>query len=89
MSPVDVINTTFSERMKTYGISTDETDNKEEQNELASRLSTMTDAQLDAAAYTFSYDFFNETTEVHDVYPNSIWKDKDMRDLMVKGSDVG
>ena len=84
MSPVDVINTTFSERMKTYGIWTDEVDNKEEQNELASRLSMMTDAQLDAAAYTFLYDFFNETTEVHDVYPDSIWEDKDMRDLMLQ-----
>jgi aspartate 1-decarboxylase len=52
MSTVDVINTTFRERMKTYSILTDEIDNEKEQNKLASKLSMMTDAQLDAAAYT-------------------------------------
>lgn len=84
MSTVDVINTTFRERMKTYSILTDEIDNEKEQNKLASKLSMMTDAQLDAAAYTFSYNFLEETTKVHDVYPDSIWKDKDMRDLMLQ-----
>ena len=82
MSPVDVINTTFNERMRKYGILVDNVTTIRPGR--SSKLQSMSDAQLDAAAYTFSYDFMDEETKVQDVYANTIFGDKDMRDLMLQ-----
>ena len=82
ISPVDVINTTFSERMREYGIDTDDTLSSKPT--FSSKLKSMTDAQLDAAAYSYSYDFMDEETEVENIYADSIFGDKDMRDLMLQ-----
>eukprot|EP00956_Cyclotella_meneghiniana_P031618 scaffold83477_cov103-Cyclotella_meneghiniana.AAC.1 len=48
------------------------------------RLSVLSDAQLDAAAFTHEYDFYNECTDTPIHIANTCWGDEGIRTMMLQ-----
>ena len=78
--PTDIVENTFIERLASYGI-TQQPDASPDKNQ---KLSMFTDAQLDVAAYSHVYDFYNETEEEPVHIANTHWGDEDIRSLMLQ-----
>lgn len=84
MSPVHAVTKTFCQRMESYGIS-DTTRPPQQLLENAHlRDASITNAQLDAAAYCYSYDVLANCDEAPVHYENTVWNDSEMRELLLQ-----
>ena len=80
-SPTDLVENTFSQKLMSYGITTTPGADSDKKNQ---RLSMFTDAQLDVAAYSHIYDFYNENTSEPVHIANTHWSDEGIRTLMLQ-----
>lgn len=78
-APTDVVENTFIEKLSSYRIMQHPVSTSGENR----KLSMFTDAQLDVAAYSHVYDFYNENSNpVHIANPH--WADEGIRTLMLQ-----
>ena len=80
-SPNYFVESTLSKKLRSYGIDstvTSQPANSEEER----KLSCVTDAQLDVAAYSYIYDFHAENGELPMHIANTEWADDEFRSLL-------
>lgn len=80
-TPTFFVENTLSEKLRSYGIDTTLTPQPVGSTE-ERKLSCMTDAQLDVAAYSYMYDFHSENGQLPVHIANTQWADDEFRSLL-------
>ena len=79
-TPTHFVEKTFSQRLESYGITKESyPPAKKDQ-----KLPMFTDAQLDVAAFSHVYDFYNDDAEIPVHIANNQWSDEGIRTLMLQ-----
>ena len=80
-APTEFVENTLTERLESYGITVDQPNPLTAKDR---RLAMFSNAQLDAAAFSHVYDFYNECSEQPDHLANTHWGDEGIRTLMLQ-----